>query len=199
MYYAVILILIVLVVLAILALSSRGIDVNIVPPHEAAGRWGEKYVANLIESVLRDGDTLLTNVTVTYQDKEAELDNVIINRNGVFIIEVKNYSGRLEGSEEDFEWRKYHVSRGGNVYEKTVKNPIRQLKRQIYVLAKYLDYYDVDIWIEGYAMILGAHSPVQSEYILNNTEDIDERIHTNGRNRLNGGAIEQIVDLLEYK
>lgn len=58
---------------------------------------------------------------------------MVINRYGVFIIEVKNYKGELVGNGDDYEWKKYKTTGAGNTYEKTVKNPIRQVKRQIHM------------------------------------------------------------------
>ena len=100
-----------------------------------AGRRGEHFASRLISEVLNDRDILLTNVKLSYDGKRTELDNVIINNRGVFIIEVKNYSGMLVGEEDDFEWVKNKVTDAGNIDQKTVKNPIPQVKRQIYILS----------------------------------------------------------------
>jgi len=56
----------------------------------------------------------------------------------------------IVGGEDDFEWQKYKTTEAGNTYEKTVKNPIRQVKRQIDILAHFLDYYGARAWIEGF-------------------------------------------------
>ena len=111
--------------------------IRIEPAHRRAGRRGEEAATDRIRSVLREGDFLFTNVSVSFEGKPAELDNVIVNSYGVFIIEVKYYSGWLSGAEEDYEWTKVHVSRGGNPYVKTVNNPIKQVRRETYILANY--------------------------------------------------------------
>lgn len=79
-------------------------------------------------------------MSIAYDGRPAELDCVVVNKNGVFVIEVKNYVGVLFGKENEYEWKKYKKTAAGNVYEKTVKNPIKQVKRQVYILAKYLEY-----------------------------------------------------------
>ena len=166
-------------------------------PERRVGRIGEQQATHIISSVLREDDRLFTNVRVGYEDKPAELDNVIVNKFGVFIIEVKNYNGRLVGNEDDYEWVKYHTTDAGNTYSKTVKNPIKQVKRQVYVLAKFLEYYGtVRVWIEGYALLLQGNSPVESDYILCSIQDIDKAIHTPNRNRLTQKNIEEITKLL---
>lgn len=176
--------------------SSGSGGFTIEPPHRAAGRQGEHIAARYISSVLREDDAYYTNVSIAFDGKPTELDNVIVNKFGVFIIEVKNYSGRLSGSEDDYEWTKVHFSDAGNPYYKTVRNPIKQVKREVYILAKYLDYYGVSVWVDGYAMIIGASSPVDSEYVLSSVGDIDHAIHTPGKKRLNSDTIESIKRLL---
>ena len=132
----------------LVGLSNRDADGTFFePPQKRAGRYGEKYAASVIKSVLREGDTLLSNVSIAYDGRPAELDCVVVNKNGVFVIEVKNYVGVLFGKENEYEWKKYKKTAAGNVYEKTVKNPIKQVKRQVYILAKYLEYYGVDVWV----------------------------------------------------
>lgn len=147
--------------------------------------------------MLREDDRLFTNVQVNYENEPAELDNVIVNKFGVFIIEVKNYNCSLVGNEDDYEWVKYHTTDAGDTCSKIVKNPIKRVKRQVFVLAKFLEYYgSVRVWIEGYALLLQGNSPVISEYVLSSIQDINKAIHTPNRNRLTQRDIEEITKLL---
>ena len=91
-----------------------------------AGKHGEKIAAEIISKVLREDDYLLTNIEITYDGRQAEMDCIVVNRFGVFIFEVKNYSGQLVGDEDDYEWQKIKITDSGNMYSKQVKNPIRQ-------------------------------------------------------------------------
>ena len=70
------------------------------------------------------------------------------------------------------------------------------MKREIYILAKYLDYYGVSVWVDGYAMILGASSPVDSKYVLSSAYDIDRAIHTPQKRHLNAATVDSVVKLL---
>ena len=166
------------------------------PEYKRAGIRGEEAVVRAIESVLREGDNLFTNVSVEYDGKPAELDDVIVNKYGVFIIEVKNYTGHIVGNKDDYEWQKFKTTDAGNTYVKTVKNPIKQVKRQIYILARYLEYYGIQVWVKGYAIMLHGNSHVDSDYLLKSVEDIDRAIHTNDRTMLSTNTIERIAKLL---
>lgn len=166
------------------------------PEYKRVGIRGEEAAARAIESVLREGDRLFTNVSIEYDRKPAELDNVIVNKYGVFIIEVKNYTGYIVGNEDDYVWQKYKTTAAGNTYEKTVKNPIKQVKRQVFILAHYLEYYGPRVWVKGYTILLHGNSPVESEYMLNSVSDIDRAIHTKDRRMLDEKTVESITRLL---
>ena len=176
--------------------ESHGGTIYPLHPERAAGRKGELKAELIIESVLQDNDIYLTNVAISYNGQETELDNIIVNRTGVFIIEVKNYSGTLAGNVDDYEWLKTHISSGGNAYTKTVKNPIRQVKRQIYILAHYLDYYGVRVWVEGFAYFARENSPVASDRVLQTPADIDRAIH-GGKKQLSQQQIQKVIEILE--
>jgi hypothetical protein len=163
-------------------------------PERRAGRLGEIIATDIIKGVLREEDYLLTNVSISYDGRPAELDNVVVNKYGVFIIEVKNYKGCLYGEEDDYTWKKYKDDGYGNTFEKEVKNPIKQVKRQVYILAKYLEVYNV--WVEGYVLLIQGNSPVRSKYVFESVEDIDRAIHTFGKNRLSVRTVESIRNVL---
>lgn len=178
----------------LLALVSKGGTVE--SEVRRAGRRGEHFASRLISEVLDDRDVLLTNVKLSYDGKPTELDNVIINNRGVFIIEVKNYSGMLIGEEDDFEWVKNKVTDAGNIYQKTVKNPIPQVKRQIYILSGRLKQRKISVWVEGYVFFVERNSPVRSDYVLDTRRDIDRVIHHGTDNNLSNADKKRIVDAL---
>lgn len=166
-------------------------------PEKRAGINGEKYATYEIKKCLDSDDLLLTNVCVEFNGKRAELDNLIINRSGVYIIEVKSYRGRLFGGADDYEWEKYKVTDAGNVYEQTVKNPIKQVNRQVYVLANYLKSRGIRVWVSGYAYLVYNNSPVQSDTVLESLGDIYSALHPVGKSCLSSAQIKRIKDLLD--
>lgn len=185
---------VVILLAVLLALVSKGGE----DESEAcrAGRRGEHFASRLISEVLDDQDILLTNVKLSYNGKPTELDNVIVNNRGVFIIEVKNYSGTLIGEEDDFEWVKNKVTDAGNIYQKTVKNPIPQVKRQIYILSGRLKQRKLDVWVEGYVFFVERNSPVWSDYVLDTRADINRVIHHGTNNNLSNADKKRIVESL---
>ncbi len=192
---AVLAVLAVIILIAVL-ISREDLSGVFQPGERRAGHQGEIAATQIIRSALHEGDRLFTNVSIEYDGRPAELDNVIVNRYGVFIIEVKNYKGKIIGNEDDYEWRKYKTTSAGNTYEKTVKNPIRQVKRQTYILAHYLEENGARVWIRGYAMLLYGNSPIESEYVLNGREDTERVIHTKDRDILDADTVGRIAAIL---
>ena len=187
-----------IVAIIIIAVKGQQAAVKVEePPEKKAGTQGEKIATDIIKRYLNDEDTLLTNIVVTYRGRMTELDNVVINSRGVYIIEVKYLSGKLEGKENDKEWLKVKTTAAGNVYEKTVKNPIAQVKRQIYILANFLEACGVKVWIDGYILFVRGSSPVVSTYVLDEPDEIDEVIHPDKDPVLKKSAIRKIQRLLQ--
>ncbi len=172
-------------------LGPSGIEL----PEKRAGRLGENFASTVIQEILYDDDIMLTNVRIMAEGKETELDNLIINKHGIFIIEVKNYSGELFGEEEDDDWIKTKMTPGGSFYQKTVRNPIKQVNRQIYILSRFLKENDIHIWIEGYVFFVQNNSPIESKYVLRTQRDIDVAIH-GGEEVVREEGIRKIKEML---
>ncbi len=136
-------------------------------------------------------------MNISIHGRNTELDYVVINNNGIFIFEVKNFSGKLVGNEDDQYWNKYKISSGNKEYIKEIRNPIKQLKREIYLLKEYLKYYGVDLWIEGYVLFVNMNSPVESEYTINDQSEIDDILHLRRNQVLTKNQIEKIISILK--
>ena len=162
-----------------------------------AGKEGELQAKKILNHYLNENDLLLNNLNISIHGRNTELDYVVINNNGVFIFEVKNLSGKLVGNEDDQYWNKYKISRGNKEYIKEIRNPIKQLKREIYLLKEYLKYYGVDLWIEGYVLFVNMNSPVESEYTVNDKSEIDDILHLRRNQVLTKNQIEKIISILK--
>lgn len=163
---------------------------------KSAGNKGEAYFNNMLKSILRDDDVLIRNVCLQVNGKEAEIDSLIINNNGIFIVEVKNYNGRLYGDIDDFEWTKEKISPGGNVFYKQVKNPIKQIKRQTYILSQFLKENNIRIWINGYAYFINGNSPVDDESVIDDIDELDRIIHTTSGKQYDEKLINKAIEAL---
>lgn len=97
------------------------------------GIEGEEAVLKCVKK-LPDTYYCITNPVIQIEGRDNELDLVVVGPNGVHIIEVKNWSGTVNGSYlDDVLHRK---SRKGE--ETTARNPIRQVGRHTDTLSMYL-------------------------------------------------------------
>ncbi len=86
---------------------------------------------------LRHEKYILYNL-VLGTDKKTQIDHILINSKGVFVIETKNYAGLIKGTETDFYWKQYIYGE-----EKEFYNPIKQNNYHIKKLKERLKNIDV--------------------------------------------------------
>jgi len=166
-------------------------------PVRRAGKAGEKAFFTVLKSVLTKDDRMFTNVEISWEGRRTELDAVVVNACGVFLFEVKNYSGELIGGENDEEWLKRHTSSSGKVYEKMVRNPIRQLKREIHLTASALRERGLDVWVSGCVYLTENNSPVSSPCIISSRRELERLIHIPGRRPLSKATIDGVCRFMK--
>ena len=64
------------------------------------------------------------------------------------------------------------------------------------MLAKHLELYGCNVWVEGYAFFVQGNSPVWCKEVLGSLHDIDKAVHTFNRNRLSVSDTEAIKEIL---
>lgn len=78
------------------------------------GIVGEDYALNILDG-LNNSYHVFNDIYVTYEGKSSQLDTVIVGDNGVFVMEVKNIKGEIEGNIEDKNLRIKKVGQQGGV------------------------------------------------------------------------------------
>ncbi|MEW5771139.1 MAG: nuclease-related domain-containing protein [Pseudomonadota bacterium] len=102
-------------------------------PLKSKGQEGEIQVGLAIATLDRFVYHALHNVTVMLDDGTTQIDHVVISRYGIFVIETKNYSGWIFGSERQPEWTRSNFGR-----KDRFQNPLRQNYRHIKALSGFL-------------------------------------------------------------
>lgn len=104
---------------------------------EWMGRRGEKLTERelkLVRFLGRDGK-ILRNVYIPKENGEtSEIDVLYITQKGIFVIESKNYSGWVFGSEKNYQWT---VSLSNGIKNK-LYNPIKQNQTHMKWLQNYV-------------------------------------------------------------
>lgn len=113
-----------------------------------SGLKGEKSLAKIAKKHKGSYDIFL-NCPVQYKRNRSEIDMIMVGKNGILIVEVKNHSGTISGSDSDENWCQYKHYRDGKSTEGCMKNPIKQITRQRDILKNILKSNGIDAWIDG--------------------------------------------------
>ena len=100
------------------------------------------------------------NISVTYNGKTSELDNIVVGPTGIFIFEVKNHKGIISGDYDEKDWFQEKMGRYGRIYYEKFYNPVKQVKTHIYRLANYLKENGIHTYIEGIVLFTNEESSV---------------------------------------
>lgn len=117
----------------------------------SAGAAGEEDAKALLSN-LSNEYTVFRNIIVD----DREIDFIVCGPTGVFVIEVKAYSGTLFGDYSDRSWLKRKCSRKGNIYEKYVPNPLLQARSGAAALSRELSHRGERIFVNGAVYLAGG-------------------------------------------
>ncbi len=101
---------------------------------KAIGERGEQFVSNILGKNI-DGKQYVIN-NLLFEDKygnSCQIDHVLINQYGIWIIETKNFAGKIIGKENAREWLHYLGNEKFEFY-----NPVMQNATHIDRLTNYI-------------------------------------------------------------
>ena len=113
-----------------------------------SGLKGEKLLSRIAKKH-KNSYNIFLNLPIRYKRNRSEIDMLMVSENGILIVEVKNHSGTLVGSDKDEMWCQYKHYKDGHSTESEMKNPIKQLSRQREILKNILRSHGYDVWIDG--------------------------------------------------
>lgn len=103
------------------------------------GKIGEKRVSRKLKKLSKKyGGYIVNDVTIPDEEsgKTSQIDHIYISRYGIFVVETKNYAGRIYGNDSQREWTQ--VLAYGNTKNK-LYNPVKQNQTHIIRLKKILN------------------------------------------------------------
>lgn len=134
-----------------------------------SGYKGERELNGIIKKMRFSCDTaIFTNLPIRYKKNFSELDMLIVSENGILIIEVKNHSGTISGSDYDEYWLHTKTYRNGKRTEKQMDNPFRQIKRQREILKSILRSNGIDAWIDNVLFFSNSSANIRLKLHENN-------------------------------
>ena len=104
------------------------------------GHNGEYLIYKSLKNLEQEGAKFLFNLYIpTYNNKTTEIDVVMLTSRGIFVIESKNYSGWIFGTESQKRWtQSLHIGYG-DTQKEHFYNPIMQNEYHIKYLNKLLE------------------------------------------------------------
>ncbi len=112
-----------------------------------SGIKGEKSLEKVAKHHRNEFDIFI-NCPIQYKRSRSEIDMLLLGKNGLIIIEVKNHSGVISGTDNDDKWVQYKHYKDGRSTEGEMKNPIKQITRQRDILKSILRAQGIDVWVE---------------------------------------------------
>ena len=172
---------------------------KVLVPTEAdiKGAKGEQLIVKALERLPEYGRVLL-NIYIPKHDKNnttTEIDVIYINANGIYVIESKNYSGVIVGSDKYDKWEQRF--KGKNKFR--FYNPVRQNQSHIKHLQDFLWTVDKDLFYS--LVIFGDQCKLQvySEADVINLKELNKFMGKQVDNKMkifNEKEINKIYNLL---
>lgn len=171
------------------------------------GDAGERAAGAVLQQYLPPDYTVIQNKVVRSSKGTREIDNIVIGKTGVFIVEVKTMKGTLSGSYEMQDWVKDKTDNYGIEHRSIVENPVKQVEKQFSALKGFFEDNNVHAYINTILYFSYPGTQVNVSGIPERTpvftyETTDSMIHyimtrgTNNGKTLSDKTIKRIIQLL---
>lgn len=99
----------------------------------SVGAEGEELAVTYLK-ILDNNYHIIPNAILNYGEKRSETDVIVVGPTGVFIVEIKNYKGFIQGNTSDHNLVQIKTDNYGNSFEKPFYNPVKQVGTHRYTL-----------------------------------------------------------------
>jgi len=138
------------------------------------GWLGEKQVDLILGRDLQGVRHTINDYIIEQNGKTSQIDHIYICSRGVFIIETKNYSGRIYGNDDQLEW--VQVLKYGRVKNK-IYNPVKQNATHAYRIRSLLGdvpLHPVVVMVKNNTSFIDSESVIPLKWLKNYISEFDE-------------------------
>ncbi|MCR4879791.1 MAG: NERD domain-containing protein [Bacilli bacterium] len=159
------------------------------------GDKGEEIVINTLNK-MNDEQYLINNLILLGDNNVShQFDHILIRSNGVFVIETKNYYGKISGNIDDLYWTKTYKVHGKDKTE-TFINPIKQNNAHVRYIKKILG---KDIQLINFVVFVNNNVSDLGIFKVCNIDQLNKRIQTIDIDKpLSSSLMKKINDTLLY-
>lgn len=128
------------------------------------GAEGEYSIARLLQKLDRKQYKIFNNIYLELNGRSTQIDHLVISVYGIFVIETKNFSGWIHGSEKSEYWTQSFYKE-----KREFRNPIKQNWAHIYFLKEILSdfnhvrYHSIIVFV-GKAQLKNIYSNIPVIY-----------------------------------
>ncbi len=101
----------------------------------SAGLRGEATVTRLLQEELPNDTYILNDVNIRRGFRSAQIDHVVVSPKGIFLVETKNWRGKISGDERAPQWSRV---RAAGDKPTPLPNPAQQCRRHIDLFRQFL-------------------------------------------------------------
>lgn len=108
-----------------------------------SGRQGERRVARELRRLPKRGFRVINDIHIpSTGGNTVQIDHIVVSTRGIFVVETKNHSGRICGTEHDQYWEQRQMFSSRSFY-----NPLLQNASHIKALRRHLRDVDRDLFV----------------------------------------------------
>lgn len=171
-----------------------------------AGVAGEHRSLDIVKKLGHDCH-VFSNLDIRFGGNHNETDLITVTPTGLTVIEVKNYSGTLQGDLSEKQLTQVKFSRKGNPYPETCDNPMDQIEVPARRLEKYLRSRGIQVPVRRCCLFVHDSAKLEvTDYTGRSAAcplfvwkdpGFTRYLHSSQSRSLNGYEIEKIVSALE--
>ena len=160
------------------------------------GIQGEEVITSTLTS-LPDDYMIFNNVALNYNGQLTEIDCIVLSCFGIWVVEVKSYKGVIHGFAANDMWSRIKTSKSGKEYDSEIKNPLKQVERQVQILSNVLYRKGIRTTAQGYVVFPVAENVnVDSDKVFLNSSQLKREILSYNQVVLPKDRVETIRDVL---
>ncbi len=153
------------------------------------GQDGENAVFEILAQTKGKHKRIINDIVIkTKADKTSQIDHILINEAGIFVVETKNYKGLIYGSPDTYNWCQYLGSQKFFFYSPVMQNAAH-MKRLKAVLGEEYPYYSVIVFVQNNVKKLNMENVID-------LQDLSKYVNSHRKKKLKPVEIRKIYKTL---